>query len=362
MGQRTVIALDNHEFPRCCTPAIEQMRLGAEERSPNISLEMLYDLVGADPTDTFSFASSGAEAINQVHWTAFLEIARKEGKCHFLTTPVEDSATLQSLKRLEQLGCYVKIVPLQANGQVDLEKLAELLTPRTALFSLSFAHALTGVIQPIEEIVRLCSSAGTLVHVDATYALGKIYAPFRDSRVDYLTFGGVGIHSVKSSGGLFAAAGKPLIPFILGEKLDPASLLALTAAAKHAGLFFDQMGLEVARLRDRLEEGVIEIGGAISLFKNSFRLPNVSVLSFPKVHQEALHFALKHNALASSIGGFAHPHLRRHLISCGFDEQTALTSCSFALSRFTTQEEIDQAIALINRVVGDLLPLTEDLF
>lgn len=359
MGQRTVIALDNHEFPRCCTPALEQLRLVAEERAHNISLEMLYDLVGADPTASFSFTSSGAEAINQVHWTVFLEIARKEGKCHFLTTPVEDLATLQSLKRLEQLGCYVKIVPLQANGQVDLEKLAALLTPRTALFSVSLAHALTGVIQPIEEIVRLCSAAGTLVHVDATYALGKIYAPFRDSGVDYLTFGGVGIHSVKSSGGLFTAAGKPLVPFVLGEKSDPASLLALNAAAKHAGLFFDQMGLEVARLRDRLEEGV---SGALSLFKNSFRLPNVSVLSFPKVHQEALHFALTHKALASSIGGVAHPHLRRHLISCGFDEQTALTSCSFALSRFTTQEEIDQAITLINKSVGELLPLTEDLF
>lgn len=357
-----MISLDNHEFPRCCTPAIEQMRLGIEERVPNISLEMLYDLVGADPKDSFSFTSSGAEAINQVHWTVFLEIARKEGKCHFLTTPVEDSATLQSLKRLEQLGCYVKIVPLQANGQVNLEKLAELLTPRTALFSLSLAHALTGVIQPIEEISRLCSAAGTLVHVDATYALGKLYAPFRDSGVDYLTFSGVGIHSVKSSGGLFTAVGKPLVPFVLGEKSDPASLLALTAAAKHAGLFFDQMGLEVARLRDRLEEGVIGAAEGISLFKNSFRLPNVSVISFPKVHQEALHFALTHNGLTSSLGGSFHPHLRRHLISCGFDEQTALTSCSFALSRFTTQEEIDQAIALVHKAVGELLPLTQDLF
>jgi cysteine desulfurase len=354
-----MISLDSHEFPRTSAPALERIRLGVEERSPHVPLEMLYDLVGADKADSFSFTSSGAEAINQVHWTAFLEIARKDGKCHFLTSPAEDIATLQSLKRLEQLGCYVKIVPFDSKGCIDLGKLSELLTPRTALISLSFAHGLTGVIQPIQEIVQMAHAAGVLVHVDATHALGKLYEPFRQSGVDYLTFGGGGIHSVKGSGAVFAKAGRPLVPLILGERSDTPSLLALTAAATHAGFFFDQMGLEVARLRDRLEEGVV---GAKALFKDCFRLPNVSVLSFPKVHQESLHFSLMQKTVFASIGGSSLPHLHRHLLSCGFDEHTALTSCSFSLSRFTTQEEIDQAIQIINGTVKALLPLTEDLF
>jgi cysteine sulfinate desulfinase/cysteine desulfurase-like protein len=105
----------------------------------------------------------------------------------------------------------------------------------------------------------------------------------------------------------------------------------LSAAATHAALFFDQMGLEVARLRDRLEAGIVH---ATPFFRDSFRLPNVAVLAFPKVHQEMLHFALMQKFLATSIGGTSLPRLHRHLISCGVDEQTALS---------------------------ELLPLTEDL-
>jgi len=349
-----MIFLNSHEQFRVAAPALEKMQGKAE--SP--SLDALYELAGADSIDRFAFTASGAEAINQVHWTAFLELARKEGKCHFLTTPTEDSATLLSLKRLEALGCFVKIVPLDAKGQVDLPELAKLLTPRTALLSLSLAHALTGVIQPMEEIVQMAHSSGVWVHVDATYALGKMYSPFRQMGADYLTFGGGAIHSVKGSGGVFAKAQVPLLPFILGDTSDPATLSALETAARHALLSFDQMGLEVVRLRDYFES---RIEGAEVLFQDGPRLPNVSLLSFPKVHQAALHHALKQKGLFASIGGAVHPHLHRHLLACKCSEQTALTACSFALSRFTTEEEIDQAIDIVNRTVRSLQALTEDL-
>ncbi len=117
-----MIYLDNHTASRPCGPALEQMRAALDEHwklsLPKMPLDaadlldarypMIYDLAGADPADSFVFTSSGAEAINQVHWTAFAEIARKEGKCHFVTSSAEDAPTLQSLKRLEELGCFVK--------------------------------------------------------------------------------------------------------------------------------------------------------------------------------------------------------------------------------------------------------------
>lgn len=358
MGQRITLSLDAHETHQTSMSVIERMEAALQEKSPYYTLDSLYDLVGAALKDTFSFTSSSAEAINQVHWTAYLELARKEGKCHFLTTAVEEAATLQSLKRLETLGCTAKIAPLDKNGCVDLEKLPEFLTPRTALFSLSLASGLTGVVQPIEEIVEMAHAAGVLVHVDATYALGKLYAPFQTG-IDYLTFGGSGIHSIKGSGGIFAKQGLPLVPLILGERSDPAAMAALSVAATHAGLFFDQMNLEVARLRDRLEEGV---RSAVPLFKECFRLPNVALLSFPGVHQEMLAYTLLQKGLAVTLGGTSLPYLHKHLENVGFDPKTAVSSCSFALSRFTTQEEIDRAISLIQETVQALLPLTEDLF
>lgn len=371
-----IIYLDNHTASRPCSPALEQMRAAIEEhwrfslpKMPFHALDaletrypMIYDLVGAAPADSFAFTSSGAEAIGQVHWTAFLEWARKEGKCHFVTSEVEDASLLQSLKRLEDLGCYVKIAPIDASGRVDLEKLAELVGPRTAMISLSLAHGLTGVIQPIDEISRIAKEKGALLHVDATYALGKLYAPFQSYEIDYLTFSGDRLHAVKSSGGIFAKAGLPLAPFVLSNALDVPSVLALAAAASHASLSLDAMSLETARLRDRLEKGVEgEIQGANVLLRDSLRLPNTSVLSIPHVHQESLLYALQRKHLFATIGGLSMPHLSRHLLACGFDERTAQTAISFSLSRFTTPSEIDRAIALIAQTARSLRLLSEDL-
>lgn len=372
-----IIYLDNHSASRPCSPSLEQTFAAMQNHwrfaLPKHPMEeadaletrypMIYDLVGAHPDDSFVFTSSGAEAINQVHWTAFLEIARKEGKCHFVTCAVEDAPLLQSLKRLEDLGCYVKIAPLDKSGRIDLEKLIELISPRTAMISISMVHGLTGVVQPIEEISCIAHEKGILLHVDATYALGKCYCNFQDLGVDYLTFSGDRLHSVKSSGGLFAKAKRPLLPFVLGAPLDVPAVIALAAAASHASLSLDLMGLEIARLRDRLEEEVLgRMVDVKPLFKGQFRLPNVSVLSFPRVHQEALFDALRRKRLFASIGGFSMPHLSRHLIASGFDEHTAETAISFSLSRFTTLSEIEKAIEVICEAVSSLRTLTEDLF
>src|SRR5262249_38208745 len=154
------------------------------------------------------------------------------------------------------------------------------ITPRTALISIAMAHGLTGVIQPIEEISTLAREKNTFLHVDATYALGKLLSPMQRFDVDYLTFSGDRIHAVKSSGGLFAKEGRPLSSFVLGAPLDVPSLLALGSAANHASLFLDSMNLEVARLRNRFEEALGSLEGVEILFRGSSRLPNVSVLSF----------------------------------------------------------------------------------
>ncbi|HEY4255518.1 MAG TPA: aminotransferase class V-fold PLP-dependent enzyme [Chlamydiales bacterium] len=348
------IALDAHETGRVAAPAVEAFTAGSDSWNRSA----LDELVGAGASDSFAFTHSGAEAIQQVHWTAFIERARKEGQCHFVTGPLEDAPTLQSLKRLEELGCFVKIAPVDALGRIDLSQLAELISPRTAMISLSVANALTGVVQPIEEIVQLARSKSVWLHLDASYALGKMESPF--THADYLTFAGNMIHSVPGSGGVFARKGLPLTPLILAPIEDAPSMSGLSAAARHASLSLDTMNLEVARLRDLFEEGLSAL--ANPLFRDTVRLPNVSVLVFPHIHQEMLHHALKRKQLNASIGGNYAPLLHRQLIACGIDEITARCSLSFSLSRFNTEEEIVQAIEIVKTTAQNLAPLTQDLF
>ncbi len=364
-----MIYLDHHSATRPCTAALERMtpylqdhwgasfaphRMGQELIAAlETRYQMIYDLVNAAPTDQFVFTSSGAEAVNQVFWSVFVEKARKEGKCHIIISELEDAPTMQCAKRLEELGCYIKIAPQKSNGQIDLEKLKELINPRTALISVTMAHGLTGVIQPVEEIIQLAKEKGVLLHLDATYAIGKYPFSFES---DYLTFSGDRIHSVKGSGALFAKATAPLSPFILGGNeqgtlrggsFDIPSFMALSAAAQQSLLYLDMMALEVVRLRDLFETEV----KASVLYKDSFRLPNTTTLIFDKVHQEALLYILNRKGIYASIGGSYASHLGR------IDE----SAISFSLSRMTTEDEIRRAAGIINEAVKQLQKISEDL-
>jgi cysteine desulfurase len=312
--------------------------------------QAIYDLVGAKEKDTFHFTSSGAEAINQVFWSVFLERARKEGKSHIIVSNIEDAPTMQCAKRLEELGCTVKIAPVKAGGQIDLEALVSLINPRTGLISVTMAHGLTGVIQPLDEIARIAKAKGVLLHFEATYALGKI--PLDEMLCDYLTFSGDRVHSVKGSGGLFVKEGSPLAPFILGGQggpFDVPSFMALSAAAQQASLYLDQMNLEVVRLRDLLES---QLSGSV-LYQDAPRLPNTTAIHFPKAHQEALLYLLNRKGVYATIGG---PY-------CGHLSRIANDECaiSFSLSRMTTEEEILHAATLINEAVAQLQTIAEDI-
>lgn len=366
-----MIYLDAHSATRPCSSALERMtpylqeqwgasfsphRMGQELISAlDTRYQMIYELVGAKEKDLFVFTSSAAEAINQVFWSVFVERARKEGKCHIIVSSLEDAPTMQCAKRLEELGCTIKIAPVSESGQIDLQKLSELISPKTALISVTMAHGLTGVIQPVEEIIQLAQEKKVLLHLEASYAVGKY--PFEFAS-DYLTFSGDRIHSVKGSGALFAKPEAPLVPFILGGNeqaglrggaFDIPSFMALSAAAQQAILYLDLMALEVVRLRDLLETLVT----GTALYKETLRLPNTTTLAFPNVHQEALLYLLNRKGLFASMGG---PYCQ-HLSKLTNNESTL----SFSLSRMTTEDEIRKAAAIINEAVKHLQTISEAL-
>jgi len=309
-------------------------------------MDKIYDLVGARKDDVFVFTSSGAESVGQVLWSVFLKVARETGKCHFIASAVEDAPTMQMMKRLEELGCFVKIAPVNMRGEIDVEKLAGLISARTACISVSIAQGLTGVIQPVEEIAKIASEKGVLLHLDATSALGKMYFSFEELGADYLTFS----HDATYSGGLFAKKTAPLVPLILGGSslrggiVNTPALAALSAACKQASMALDAVTLETARLRDQFEKEI----HAEALFRDALRLPNVSVIAFPGCHQDALHYLLNKKNIAANIGGDFSQHL------------SALTNSmhaiSFPISSMPNTEHIQQAVQQLQSLAHTLIP------
>jgi cysteine desulfurase len=347
---------------RPCGAALERMRDPVDTSLVKARQEPLYDLAGAAKEDRFVFTSSSAEAVNQVLFSVFLEVSRKEGKCHFIASAIEDAPTMQMMKRLEELGCFVKIAPVNERGEIDLPKLAELINPRTALVSVTMAHGLTGAVQPFEEIAKIAKDKGVLLHLDAAYALGKIYFSFEETGADYLTFSGPQIHSVAGSGGLFAKKDAPLVPLILGGggmrggSFDAPSFFALSASAAQASLYLDRMSLEIARLRDRFEREIAaRAPGSAVLYKDSLRIPNTTAIAFPKAHGEALHYLLRRKKIEASVGGEYCQLLSRLCI--GGDR-----AISFSLSRMNTEEEILRAAQLIAETAAMLGEIAEGVF
>lgn len=333
--------------------------------------QTLYSFLGAKNDDQVILTSSGAEAINHVIFSSYREITLTTGKNHFLTFKTDEASSMMAISRLEPFGCIGNLIEVNAHGIVTPELVADSLSPRTALVSLSWANGMTGVIQPVAEIAQLCRQRGVRLHLDATHVLGKLYFELEETEVDFITFNGDQLHAPKGTGVLYVKQGVPCAPFIFGSAdqggmraggLNMAGLAALACAAQEALDARDLVCTETARLRDQLERGVMHgFPSARVCFKNEERLPHCTALLFPGIANEALLFALNRKGVYASIGGGNFQQLALLLAASGIEETLAHSAVSFSLSRYTTEDEIDRAIATIVDCATQLALLSKHL-
>lgn len=324
--------------------------------------EPLRAVVGAGPESVLTCLGSGAEAMHQALFSLFWEVARKEGKCHFVVSCLADAATFSFLKRCEELGCVVHVVPVDRKGCLDCAALEACINPRTAVVSLSYAEELTGVIQPIEAIAEICQRKRVRMHLDVSDAVGRVPLRSAEWGVDYVTFSGSSLLAFENSGVLLTRLDAPCIPWTFGNELDWPFCVALSRAAQQALLFLDTVGLECARLRALFEKRLQEqIATATPLLVEGPRLPTTSVVQFPGVHQEMLLYRLQRHKVEALLGGGARQTLSALLRATGRSEGEAESAVAFSFSRYTVQREVEQLLELLPKIMQDLSPLTEDL-
>ncbi len=313
------------------------------------SVESVFRELGAEDQDEIFFTSSGEEALYQVFLTAYFQRAKESGKTLFLITETEETKALAVCKQLEALGCSFKILPVNSKGQITRETLESAITPRTALFSLSWANGLTGVLQPIADLAEVCKKRGVLFHLDASYVWGKSFFRFQDLGVDFLTLDGSVMHSLKETGLVLSKAGlsaKPLIPGKVGESTS--KVAAFTKAIEMLQEKFEFYCMEMARLRDRFEQEICNLCvGAQIVFKNTDRLSVSSVIAFPPIFAESFLFLLNTKGVYATCGGGKFPSLSRVLGASGVSEEISHSALSFSLSYDMEEEDVDRAIKII---------------
>lgn len=324
----------------------------------------LAALVGLPPRQ-LTFTSSGTESID----LAIRGVLGASQKNTLITSRLEHSAVRDLAEHLEKTGqAKVRWLKINPGGLIDLDDLDRALKEEPpALVSIQWANNETGIIQPVNEIHQRCIAAQTLFHTDAVQWIGKMPAN-QGPPADLLTFSPHKFHGPKGIGILTVRPGVRLRPTLQGsQELGrrggtqnlPGSLgSAAAATAAQDWLTNESAPATQSDLRDRFESAILEsIPNAVVNGADQPRLWNTSNIGFPRLEAEAILLSLSERGLAASAGaacssGSLDP--SPVLLAMGIPPQTAHGSVRFSLSRFTTQDEIDQAVHIIKESINRL--------
>src|ERR1700712_2687191 len=149
----------NHQFGWEAEQAVEKAR------------EQIAKLIGATAQEIIF--TSGATESNNLAIKGIAEMYREKGN-HIITQVTEHKAVLDTCKKLEKQGFEVTYLPVQADGLVDIEDIKRAIDDKTILVSIMYASNEIGVIQPVQEIGKLCHEKNVIFHTDAVQAVGKI--------------------------------------------------------------------------------------------------------------------------------------------------------------------------------------------
>ena len=325
--------------------------------------ERIAALLGAGP-DEIIFTSCGSESDNTAIWSA---LQTQPEKRHLITTRVEHPAVLNVVQYWERQGYHVTLLGVDGKGRLDLDEYAAALSDDTALVSIMFANNEVGDIYPIQAMAEMAKERGILFHTDAVQAVGKTPIDLRHLPVDMLSLSGHKIHAPKGIGVLYVRKGVRFRPFLRGGHQERGRragtenvpyIVGLGMAAQLSSDHMQEERVNVARLRDKLENGLLErIPDCMVNGDVENRLPNTSNIAFKNVEGEAILLMLDRLGICASSGsactsGSLEPsHVLRAM---GVPFNYAHGSVRLSLSRYTTEEDVDYVIENFPGVIETL--------
>ena len=332
--------------------------------------ESVAALLGCRPAEVV-FTSGGTEGDN----LAIFGLVRPGD--HVISSTIEHHAVLNSCKRLQERGIEVTYVPVDGRCLVDPDDVRRALRPKTKLVTIMMANNETGVLQPVNEIGKICAEADIYFHTDAVQAASKVPIKVKEIGCDLLSISGHKFHAPQGVGALFVRKGTTLEPLFHGGSHERSrragtenvpGIVGLGKAAELAARGFETgEDREIAALRDRLESAILEkveaagVNGADANGKLAPRVPNTSNVYFDYIEGEALIISLDLKGLAVSTGaacssGAIEP--SHVLTAMGLRPDRARASIRFSLGKQNTAEDVDFAMQLVPASVARLRELS----
>ena len=321
----------------------------------------IAEYVGCKPAEIV-FTASGTESDN----LAVRGVARalQSRGNHIVTTTIEHHAVLNTCKALEGEGYRITYIPVSTNGVVEMDELAQSLTPETILVTAMHASNETGVIQPVEEIAAIAKKRRVVFHTDAVQTAGKIPCRLGELGADLVSFSGHKFYGPKGTAALYVRDGTPLLSLLTGGPHERglragtenvAGIVGLSEAMALALESSETEGKRLCELRDRLERRIcstvprVRINGALPR-----RVPNTSSISFESVDGESIVLGLDLRGVCVSTGSACStgdPEPSHVLLAMGLSPREAQGSIRFSLGKDTREEDIEATVnALVETI------------
>ena len=326
--------------------------------------EQVANAIGAKVNEIY-FTSGGSEADNwAIRGSAFN--GAKKGKKHIITTCFEHHAVLHTCEFLEKQGYEVTYLPVDENGLITAQQVADAIREDTCLVTIMFANNEIGTIMPISEIGAICKEKKIPFHTDAVQAVGNVPIDVKEMNIDMLSLSGHKIHAPKGIGCLYIRGGISIPNLIFGGAQERSkragtenvpSIVALGVAITDACTDIQGKAEKVSKLRDKLIDGILKIPQTRLNGDRVKRLAGNVNISIRGVEGESLLLTLDLNGIAASSGsactsGSLDP--SHVLLAIGLPHEVAHGSLRLSINEETTEEDVDYILSVIPGVVKKL--------
>jgi cysteine desulfurase NifS len=307
------------------------------------------------------FTGSGSEANNLA--IKGVVYSDKKKRKHIITSKIEHPSVIETCKELEKKGFAVTYLDVDSAGRINPDDLSNFIDENTALVSLMMVNNITGVIQPITELVKIAHKHDVPFHTDAVQAFGKIELDVSKLNVDLLTLSAHKIQGPKGVGALYRKKGVKIEPLIAGGgqefglRSGTENLIGIVGfgkAAEYVPKSIKKMD-NLALLRDFLEEGLSSIFDKYFINGvDSERVSNTSSVTLPGFRGESILLAMSRQEIFFSSGSACSAGSTKPsyvLLAMGLTEEEAHCSLRFSLSIDQTKKDIEKLLAELDNIV-----------
>ena len=309
------------------------------------------------------FTSGGTESINlAIKGIAF---ANKFKGNNIITTKIEHHAVLNTCKYLEKQGFKVTYLDVDKYGSVNLEQLKKSISKETILISVIYANNEIGTIQNIPEIAKIAKENNIIFHTDACQAF-LLDLDVTKLNVSLLTLNASKMHGPKGAGLLYVKKGTKIDALIHGGEQEfnlrsgTENLSAIVGFTKALELMQEnkeEISGKLIKLRDKLIKGLLKIPDTRLNGHPIVRLPNNVNISIKNVESEAVLLYLNDLNIFASSGSACSSHkigISHVIKALNVPEDYARGTLRFTLSKFNTEEEIEETVKVLTKIIEDI--------